>query len=204
MDFYLSEAGSVHLPEINRLAKIKTAASDDALLHYCMEGIRLNGTFGSYRQATTSCTVNDGDHDVQIKAGDKVFVSFVGAAKDPIIFPNPEEVRLDRPLDSYIHYGKGPHSCLGEQASKVALTAMLRVVGGLDGLRRAPGPQGQLKKIPRPGGFYIYMREDWGSYFPFPTSTSTHSPLKFFFIAETDYFAAMKVHFDGTLPPLRK
>lgn len=47
---------------------------------------------------------------------------------------------------------------------------MLKVVGRLDNLRRAPGPSGQLKKISREGGFYIYMREDYGSYFPFPTS----------------------------------
>lgn len=94
----------------------------------------------------------------------------VGAARDPKVFPNPHEVRLDRPLDSYIHYGVGPHTCLGKEASQVALTAMLRVVGGLDNLRRAPGAQGQLKKIPRPGGFYIYMREDHGGYFVFPLS----------------------------------
>lgn len=54
--------------------------------------------------------------------------------------------------------------------SKVAITAMLKTVGRLDNLRRAPGPRGELKKIPRPGGFYIYMREDQGGYFPFPTS----------------------------------
>jgi hypothetical protein len=51
-----------------------------------------------------------------------------------------------------------------------AITAMWKVVGRLDNLRRAPGAQGQLKKIPRPGGFFIYMREDRGSYFPFPTT----------------------------------
>jgi linoleate 10R-lipoxygenase len=66
----------------------------------------------------------------------------------------------------------------------VALTAMLRTVAKLKGLRRAPGPQGQLKKVPRPGGFYVYMREDHGSYFVFPCS--------------------LKVHFDGELPPLKK
>jgi linoleate 10R-lipoxygenase len=79
-------------------------------------------------------------------------------------------VRLDRPMENYIHYGVGPHACLGGDASRVALTAMLKTVGRLDHLRRAPGPSGQLKKIPRPGGFYIYMRADHGSYWPFPTS----------------------------------
>ncbi|KAL1964166.1 hypothetical protein VTN77DRAFT_7254 [Rasamsonia byssochlamydoides] len=183
IDYYLSDEGKVHLPEIHRLAKENTPESDEKLLHYAMEGIRLNGTFGSYRESQTNVTIDDGGRQVNIKPGDRVFVSFVGAARDPNIFPNPDEVRLDRPLDSYIHYGDGPHTCLGRDASRVALTAMLRVVGGLDNLRRAPGPQGQLKKIPRPGGFYIYMREDQGSYFVFPMT--------------------FKVHYDGQLPPLK-
>ena len=183
MDYYLG-VGSKHLPEINRLAKIDNAETDDKLLHYAMEGIRLNGTIGSYRRSTVNVTVTDGDREVVIKPGDKVFVSFVGAARDPSVFPDPDEVVLDRPMERYIHYGIGAHSCLGKEASMVALTAMLRTVGKLDGLRRAPGPQGQLKKIPRPGGFYVYMREDHGSYFAFPCT--------------------MKVHYDGVLPSRKK
>lgn len=170
MDFYLSPAGQKHLPEIHRLAKANTPESDDILLHYVMEGIRLNGTFGSYRESRTSTTIDDKTRSVTVHPGDKVFVSFVGAAKDPDVFPDPEDVRVDRPLESYIHYGVGPHACLGREASQVALTAMMRIIGGLGGLRNVKGPKGELKKIPRDGGFYIYMKEDGSSYFPFPLS----------------------------------
>ncbi|EGE05562.1 fatty acid oxygenase [Trichophyton equinum CBS 127.97] len=180
IDYYLSEEGKVHLPDIKRWAKERTEEADEKLLHYCMEGIRLNGTFGSYRESTAALDIDDDGRNVSVKPGDKVFVSFVGAARDPNIFPSPHEVRLDRPLDSYIHYGEGPHACLGKDANMIALTSMLRVVGGLDNLRRAPGPQGELKKIPRPGGFYIYMREDQSGYFVFPMT--------------------FKVHYDGELP----
>ena len=139
-------------------------------------------------------TVDDGGREVSVKPGDKVFVSFVGlpllhhspsstltrfqvgAARNPDVFPSPDTVKTDRPLDSYIHYGEGPHACLGKDASRVAITAMMKVVGRLDNLRRAPGPQGQLKKIPRPGGFYIYMRADHGSFWPFPTSKLSRPP----------------------------
>ncbi|KAF4310263.1 Cytochrome P450 [Botryosphaeria dothidea] len=187
MDFYLSPQGTQYLPEIRRLARLNTADADDQLLHYCMEAIRLNGTFGSYRVAANRTTVVDGRgadaKRISVEPGDKVFVSFVGAARDPVVFPDPDEVRLDRPLESYIHYGEGPHTCLGRDASRVALTAMLKVVGSLNNLRRAPGPKGQLKKIPRAGGFYVYMREDHGSYFPFPLT--------------------MQVCWDGDLPPLK-
>lgn len=147
MDYYLGEEGIKHLPEIQRLAKIDNKESEDKLMRYVNEGIRLNGTFGSYRRSEVSHTFHDDKKQVTVKPGDKVFCSFVGAARDPTIFPNPNEVRLDRPLDSYIHYGIGEHTCLGKEASMVALTAMLRTVGKLENLRRAPGPQGQLKKV---------------------------------------------------------
>jgi cytochrome P450 len=84
-------------------------------------------------------------------------VSFVDIAKDPNIYPSPELVKLDRSIKLYIVYGTGPHECLGGEGSEVALTAMLKVVRGLDNLRAAPSDQGSMKKIPRPGGFYTYM-----------------------------------------------
>ena len=175
LDYYLSDEGKIHLPTINKWAKTEGPEADDKLLHYAMEGIRLNGTFGSYRQSTVSTTIDDNGRPVNVKPGDKVFTSFVSANREAEFFPEPNTVKTDRPLENYIHYGLGPHACLGAEASKVALTAMLRVVGRLDNLRRAPGAQGQLKKIPRPGGLDVYMRADHGSYWPFPTSELTVS-----------------------------
>lgn len=170
IDYYLGE-GKEHLPEIHRLAKIPGDESDKKLLHYAMEGIRLNGTFGSYRVAIAATSVDDGERgQIHVKPGDRVFCSFVSANREAEFFPDPDKVRIDRPMENYIHYGLGPHACLGGEASRVGLTAMLRTVAKLENLRRAPGPPGQLKKIPRPGGFYVYMRADHGSYWPFPTS----------------------------------
>jgi linoleate 10R-lipoxygenase len=77
IDYYLSDSGRQHLPDINRVAKEDTPASDEILLRYCMEAIRLNGVFGSYRQSQTNLTLDDKLGEVQIKPGDKVFVSFV-------------------------------------------------------------------------------------------------------------------------------
>ncbi|GMG09741.1 unnamed protein product [Aspergillus oryzae] len=170
--------------------------SEDKLMRYCLEGFRLNGTFGSYREAQTDLSMTEETGNVNIKRGDRVFVGAVSASsrltlsnnarscgmaniqqvkanRDPQVFPDPNEVHLDRPLESYIQYGLGPHTGLGKETTLLALTSMLRVVGGLDNLRRAPGPQGELKKIHREGGYYVYLREDWGSYSPFPTSKSS-------------------------------
>ena len=172
LDFYLGPQGEPHWPTIVKLAHEDSPEAFDTLMHYVMEGIRLHGTFGSYRVATVEATIDDGGKSVHIVPGDKVFSSFVGANRDPEHFPDPDAVKPDRPLESYIHYGIGDHTCLGRDASRVALTAMLKVVAKLKNLRRAPGPQGQLKTVPRPGGFYVYMTENHGSYFPFPLSKS--------------------------------
>lgn len=47
-----------------------------------MEGVRLNGTFGTHREATTSMTIDDGGRPVLVKAGDKVYCSFVCLPSD--------------------------------------------------------------------------------------------------------------------------
>ncbi|TQN71563.1 Linoleate 10R-lipoxygenase [Colletotrichum shisoi] len=172
VDYYLSPPGTAHLEQIHKAAlSPSTKESDALLLGYAMEGIRLAGTFGSYREATQDdVIVEDDGREVPVRRGDRVFVSFVSAAKDPEHFPRPEEVNPLRPLDSYIHYGLGPHACLGRAASQVALTEMFRALFRKRNLRRAPGPQGILKKVPRPGGFFVYMKEDWGQIWPFPVS----------------------------------
>lgn len=77
IDYYLSDKGKVHLPDIKRAAKENTTESDEKLLHYCMEGIRLNGSSGVFRESQIPITVDDGGRQVNIKPGDKVFVDFV-------------------------------------------------------------------------------------------------------------------------------
>ncbi|OAA65385.1 linoleate diol synthase [Niveomyces insectorum RCEF 264] len=172
VDFFLSPAGSVHVPDIHRLAKEPESQDNDALLlGYAMEGIRLAGTFGSYRKAVVEDTiVEDDGRRVPVQPGDRVFVSFVSAARDPVHFPDPDTVNPRRPLESYIHYGAGPHACLGRDISQVALVELFRALFRRKNVRRVPGPQGQLKKVARPGGFFAYMNEDWSSYFPFPVT----------------------------------
>lgn len=53
-----------------------------------------------------------------------------------------------------------------------ALVEMFRVLFRRRNLRRAPGPQGELKKVHARGREYghEYMREDWGATTPFPVT----------------------------------
>ncbi|KAJ5239525.1 hypothetical protein N7468_004144 [Penicillium chermesinum] len=173
IEYYTGE-GKAHLPEINRLAKQESPENDDLLYRYILEAIRINGTFGAYREAVNSVTIEDNGKKIDIQPGNKVFASFVEANHDATVYPEPNEVKLDRPIDSYINHGQGPNTAFGQEITKIALVSMLRVVGRLENLRRAPGAQGQLKKIPQEGGYYVYLRQDGGSYFPFPMSLKLH------------------------------
>jgi linoleate 8R-lipoxygenase/9,12-octadecadienoate 8-hydroperoxide 8R-isomerase len=103
---------------------------------------------------------------------------------DPVTFPEPDKVKLDRDMNLYAHFGFGPHQCLGLGLCKTALTTMLKVIGRLDNLRRAPGGQGKLKKLSGPGGIAMYMTPDQTAFFPFPTT--------------------MKIQWDGDLPEVKE
>lgn len=79
VDFYLSEEGSPYMADLNRVACLPSNDESDALLlGYAMEGIRLAGTFGSYREVAVADTiVEDDGREVPVTPGDRVFVSFV-------------------------------------------------------------------------------------------------------------------------------
>jgi linoleate 10R-lipoxygenase len=94
---------------------------------------------------------------------------------DPAQFPDPLKVNLDRPEESYVNYGWGPHHCIGKEINILANAAILRTFARLPGLRRAPGPQGQLKYVMQQEVVRVYLQEDWGSYWFFPTSTPPHT-----------------------------
>ncbi|KAK6544846.1 hypothetical protein TWF694_001527 [Orbilia ellipsospora] len=170
IDFYLEPENAHHLAEIQRLAHDGSIDSLEKLRHYVLEANRIAGTFGLYRKANRGLDLVDDETTHYLKRGDVVFVNFITASRDPTVFPDPLEVKLDRPEEAYIHYGYGPHRCLGRDANLIALTAMLKVFGKLKNLRRAPGIQGTLKYLPRPGGSKVYLKEDWSSLWPFPTT----------------------------------
>ncbi|KAL4872959.1 Psi-producing oxygenase A [Aspergillus spectabilis] len=184
LDYYLSEEGSAHLPEINRLAKEDTPEADEVLTRYFMEGARLRSSVALPRVAAQPAIIEDNGKKITIKAGQAVMCNLVSASTDLSAFPDPYQVKLDRDMNLYAHFGFGAHKCLGVGLCKAGLTTMLKVVGRLDNLRRAPGGQGHLKKLSGPGGIAKYMTEDQSSFSPFPTT--------------------MKIQWDGELPSLEE
>ncbi|KAL3423111.1 linoleate diol synthase [Phlyctema vagabunda] len=179
-DYYLGE-GKQHVPALYTLAHQDTHESDEKLLRYFLEGARLRSTTALYRDYIPSegqpdvATFKEGKDTISVPAGHRIFLDFPVAHRDPAVFPEPNEVRLDRPIDSYLLYGWGPHQCLGEDVTKTAMVAMFRIIFGLKNLRRAPwggfGENwGEIKKVPGPLNSTRYMSPDQSTFYPFPTT----------------------------------
>lgn len=67
----------------------------------------------------------------RLRDGDRIYLSWAAANRDPAIFEAPHEVRIDRPnADRNLTFGHGPHRCLGLElarlAGRLALSAILR------------------------------------------------------------------------------
>src|SRR5690349_6579201 len=135
-----------------------------------MEGARLRHTAGLFREATVDMTIQDHDRTIHIPKHHRILANIVHASRDPAAFPDPLKVDVTRPIDSYIHYGCGPHQCAGIDASKIALTTMFKAVLRLKGLRLDPAnPQG-VKKVPAEHGYTVYLKPDWSDVWPIPTT----------------------------------
>lgn len=126
--------------------------------------------FGVLRTAVKNTTIRDGTSTKSVEKGDTIFADFITAGLDPDQFPDPEEIKLDRPFDRYIHHGWGQHSCLGRAIVTTAGACVLRVLGRLDNVRRAPGPPGEMKSKMVNGAFKMYLPEDGSEWTPFPCS----------------------------------
>ncbi|KAF7158141.1 hypothetical protein CNMCM5623_002807 [Aspergillus felis] len=169
LDLYLSEKYASHWPDIQKLARSADPGAFEKLKKYALEGFRLSTpAFGVLRAAVDEATIKDGKVSTTIHKGYIEFVDFITAGRDPAKFPDPEEIRLDRPADVYIHHGWGPHACLGRAIVTTAGAVLLRVLGRLENIRRAPGPAGEMKSKMVNGAFKLYLREDGSSWTPFP------------------------------------
>jgi Cytochrome P450 len=176
LDLYLSDKYKHHWAGISEAAQSNSPEGFEKLRKYALEGYRLaTPSFGLVRVAAEDdIVIQDGKRKLNFNKGDTVFTNFVSACMDPTIFPDPEEVKLDRPEELYIHHGHGPHSCLGRPIVTTAMAAQLKVFGKLKNIRRASGLQGELKHKVVNGAFKAYMNEDWSSWWFFPSTLKVH------------------------------
>lgn len=175
-----------------------------------LEGVRLRTVSAVVRELTTDQTIHDFSPSLpnpsdpcgleplpntkanvritthNLRKGSRVLVNLTAANHDGTVFPDPETVRLDRPADSYVHFGWGPHLCLGKDMSIVGLSAAFKQIVGLKNLRRAPGRRGVVKSFPmarwngqvgsvrNPAegwtGLRTYMTADQSAIWPIPST----------------------------------
>ncbi len=72
---------------------------------------------GLFRTATRDTEIGG----VQIRQGEKVFLAWAAANHDPAAFPDPHEVRFDRPDSRHVSFGVGAHLCLGLNVARVEM-----------------------------------------------------------------------------------
>ncbi|KAL2260217.1 hypothetical protein VTK26DRAFT_5855 [Humicola hyalothermophila] len=193
VDFYLSPQGAAHLDGIHDLATQPSSLENDALLlGYALEGVRLSSsTRVSLQAVAADSTADDNGGETQIQAGDRVIVSTAAIARNATFFPSPTTLDPRRPLASYTPLlSLLPHAAFSDpEVANAGLLEMFRALFRLKKVRRAPGPQGELKKVvvvEVPGttgasdeerggagegeGAVEYLREDWGAKTAFPVT----------------------------------
>ena len=85
------------------------------------ELLRYHSFVSSVRTATRDVEF----HGITIKEGERVLPVSVLAARDPAEFPDPDEMRFDRPANRHIAFGTGPHRCLGSHLARLEMKVAL-------------------------------------------------------------------------------
>jgi cytochrome P450 len=132
------------------LAAAQRAAADgdrDLVAAYVFEALRFRPqTWALLRICGADQTIAAGTRRATtVRKGARVLVATQSAMFDPRAVSAPREFRLDRPWDTYLHFGDGLHTCFGLQINRVHLPAMAMAL--LEGPRvaRLPGADGRLR-----------------------------------------------------------
>ncbi|KAF2995005.1 hypothetical protein E8E14_001815 [Neopestalotiopsis sp. 37M] len=170
IDIYLSDEYQKHWKDIVRLSQSDDPKAFEQLKQYALEGFRLfPAASGVLRVVASPTPVTVPSAPKPLSPGAGVFVDFMTAGRDPSKFPNLDSIKLDRPYDTYLHQGFGPHACLGRPIVETAAAAMLRQFArACPNVRRSPGEAGEMKRKLFNGAFPVFLSEDGGDWKSFP------------------------------------
>jgi cytochrome P450 len=79
---------------------------------------------------TRTCTRDTELGGQEIRRGDPVMVSWVGANFDPATFDRPDEVDIDRAPNPHLAFGVGAHRCIGLHIARMLFDVMMREILG--------------------------------------------------------------------------
>ena len=63
--------------------------------------------------------------DREVKAGDRVMLTFPAANRDPAVFDRPDEVIIDRAENRHVAFGSGIHRCAGSNLARMEMQVAL-------------------------------------------------------------------------------
>lgn len=103
-------------PELQRRLRADPSLLPQAVEEFCR----------AYSVVITHRAVRDDYtfHGVRLQKGDEVHLPIMLADRDPAVFPNPDEVDIDRKA-RHITFGTGPHNCLGVHLAKREIRIVL-------------------------------------------------------------------------------
>jgi len=67
-------------------------------------------------------------HGVQLKEGDRLWLSWAMANRDATVFEDPHEIKLDRKGNRHASFGLGVHRCIGSNVARATYKTMLKAV----------------------------------------------------------------------------
>jgi cytochrome P450 len=103
--------------------RIKLSAQRDTLLDSATEEFLRFYTpaAGDGRTITAPCELGG----QKFEEGDRVWISWAMANRDPAVFPNPHEIDLERTGNRHLGFGIGIHRCIGSNVARVVFKRML-------------------------------------------------------------------------------
>ncbi|MFZ5893056.1 MAG: cytochrome P450 [Myxococcota bacterium] len=129
-------------PEALQAAEAAAREGNEALLsEYVWEALRFNPHNPILtRHCRNGATLAKGtERETQIPPGTTVYAVTLSAMFDEAVFEHPEEFRIGRPRESYIHFGFGQHRCFGEPFNRVVVPRALMHLLRLPRLRIGMG-----------------------------------------------------------------
>jgi len=100
------------------------------IVRYCAEDFRLaRGT----------------ERETMIRAGTTTYASTLSGMFDASVLPSPQEFRVDRPWEHYLHFGRGMHRCFGERYNRVIIPQAVQALLASPKLERLQGDAGRIQ-----------------------------------------------------------
>lgn len=142
----LIAGGLAHLAQVpESLARLK---ADPALAVTATEElVRLLSPLPFLGRISREATDLEGQ---PVAKGQRLALCYAAANRDPEVFPDPDQLRIDRRPNPHVGFGSGPHSCPGAGQARLLSRSVLQTVARrVTHLAPAPGETATGLDVPR-------------------------------------------------------